>query len=280
MMEACIFNIQRYSLHDGGGIRTIVFFKGCPFTCPWCCNPESLSTKPQLFYKDKLCIHCSKKINGMCLTDPNDCPTGAKEIIGKNYTVDEVYDIVRRDVSFYESSGGGVTLSGGEFLLQQDFAMELLEKCKENHIHTAVETTLAIPIKDIEKLAKLVDRFLVDFKIMDEAESKKLLQLDVRQTMQNVESLLALGCEVIPRIPLIPTFTATQENLDAIIDQVHAFHLKEVHLLPFHQLGESKYASIDKEYTLKDLKPFTDDEINQIDAYFKKKGLQSIIHGE
>ncbi len=279
MMNACIFNIQRYSLHDGGGIRTIVFFKGCPFTCPWCCNPESLSTKPQIFYKEILCMNCSKKINGKCNTDPEDCPTGAKEMIGKTYTIEEVYDIVKRDIPFYESSGGGVTLSGGEFLMQQDFALSLLKKCKENNIHTAVESTLALPIKDIDALSQCVDKFLIDFKIMDPQKSKEILHLNVEQMKSNVGALLEKGCTVIPRIPLIPEYTATKENLIAIVETIQQFHLKEVHLLPFHQLGEGKYKSIDKEYQCAHLKTFRDEEIEEIDQYFKASGLNSVIHG-
>lgn len=277
--KACIFNIQRYSLHDGGGIRTIVFFKGCPFTCPWCCNPESLSMKPQLFYKEILCMNCSMKINGMCTTLPEDCPTGAKEIIGKMQSVDEVYDIVKRDYAFYESSGGGVTLSGGEFLLQIDFAIELLKKCKTNNIHTAVESTLALNVPRLKELVDLVDIFLIDFKIMDEIKSKSILNLDINTMLENVQSIIDNGGKVIPRIPLIPTYTATNENIEAIINQLKKMNLKEIHLLPFHQLGEGKYKSIQKEYTCEKLKPLSDEEVELIQERFRNEGFKSVIHG-
>lgn len=277
--KACIFNIQRYSLHDGGGIRTIVFFKGCPFHCPWCCNPESLSNTPQLFFKESLCMNCSKKTNGLCATSPEDCPTGAKEIVGKMQSVEEVFNIVNRDYAFYESSQGGVTLSGGEFLLQQAFAIKLLEKCKANHIHTAVESTMALPVKNMDTLTKLVDVFLVDFKIMDEKESKKILNLDVKIMLDNVQSILDHGGKVIPRIPLIPTYTTTTENLTKIMQILEAKHLKEVHLLPFHQLGESKYHSIQKEYQCSDLKPLHDEEAEQIETMFIKAGFKTVLHG-
>lgn len=277
--QACIFNIQRYSLHDGGGIRTIVFFKGCPFTCPWCCNPESLSNQPQLFYKEILCMNCSKKINGLCETAAEDCPTGAKEIVGKMQSVDEVYDIVKRDYAFYESSGGGVTLSGGEFLLQIDFAIELLKKCKANNIHTAVESTMALPVTRIKELVKLVDIFLIDFKIMDSEKSKKILNLNVETMLSNVQLILDNGGKVIPRIPLIPTFSATTENINAIMVQLKRMNLKEVHLLPFHQLGEGKYKSIQKEYTCENLKPLSDEEVDQIEETFKNEGFKTVIHG-
>lgn len=279
MKEACIFNIQRYSLHDGGGIRTIVFFKGCPFTCPWCCNPESLSKQPQLFYKEILCMNCTKKVNGLCPTDPEDCPTGAKECIGKIQTVEEVFDIVKRDNSFYETSGGGVTLSGGEFLMQIDFAIELLKKCKLNNIHTAVETTMGLPVKRLKELVELVDVFLIDFKVMDPNKSKKILNLDVTTTLNNVQLILDMGGKIIPRIPLIPTYTATRENLSAIIAILKEKNLKEVHLLPFHQLGESKYKSIHMEYTCKTLTPLSDEEVEKIEALFISEGFKTVLHG-
>lgn len=279
MMQASIFNIQRYSLHDGGGIRTIVFFKGCPCRCPWCCNPESLSIKPQLFYKEILCMNCSKKINGMCETLPENCPTGAKEMIGKMQSIDEVYDIVKRDQVFYDSSNGGVTLSGGEFLMQQEFAIALLKKCKEANIHTAVETTLSIPIKDIEKLVALVDLFLVDFKIMNEQISKDIVHLDVGMMVSNIKKILSLGANVIPRIPLIPKYTATEENLSSIITILTSLNLKEVHLLPFHQLGASKYTAINTEYLCEDLPTLSDEDMASIVTMFQKHGFKTNVHG-
>lgn len=278
--EACIFNIQRYSLHDGGGIRTIVFFKGCPFHCPWCCNPESLSTKPQLLYREILCMDCSKKTQGMCQTSADMCPTGAKEIIGKKMSVDEVFDIVKRDYPFYESSHGGVTLSGGECLMQPDFMIALLKKCKANNIHTAIETTLALPIAKIDELAKYCDTFLVDFKIMDASKSKNILGIDVAIRNQNMQSLIAAGCTVIPRIPMIPNYTATNENIEAIITYLKQFYWKEVHLLPFHQLGESKYQAAMMEYQCHNLKPLRDEEIKGIETIFQNNGFKTILHGK
>lgn len=279
MRQASIFNIQRYSLHDGGGIRSIVFFKGCPFHCPWCCNPESLSREPQVFFKEVLCMNCSKKMNVRCTTPPEDCPTGAKEILGKLYDVEEIYDIVKRDMVFYESSGGGVTLSGGECLWQLDFAIELLKKCKEHHIHTAIETTLALPLTRLDELVAHTDVFLVDFKIMDEEDSQNILGLKITLMKENVKAIMALGGHVIARIPLIPTFTATKENLIKIKDTLQELHIQEVHLLPFHQLGESKYKAIQKTYSCSELMPFSEEEIEQIHQYFKQQGLHCVING-
>jgi len=279
MMKATIFNIQRYSLHDGGGIRTNVFFKGCPFTCPWCCNPESLSVKPQIFFKESLCMNCSRKEDGTCPTHSDDCPTGAKEIIGEEKSVEEVFDIVYRDYAFYESSNGGVTLSGGEFLLQADFAIELLKKCKEHNIHTAVETTMAVHVPRLKELCEVVDLFLVDFKIFDKTKSKEILHLNIEKLMENIALIQQYHGRIIPRIPLIPNYTATDENMHLVMEYLNSVGLKEVHLLPFHQLGEAKYKSIDKEYTCHELKPLTDAQIEEIQALFEKNGFKTLIHG-
>lgn len=278
-MKATIFNIQRYSIHDGGGIRTNVFFKGCPFTCPWCCNPESLSSKPQLFFKQSLCMNCSRKADDTCDTAVEDCPTGAKEIIGEEKTVDEVFDIVYRDYAFYESSGGGVTLSGGEFLLQVDFAIELLKKCKEHNIHTAVETTMALPVKRLKELCEVVDLFLIDFKIFDEAKSKEILHLNIEKLKENIALILQYHGKIIPRLPIIPTYTATEENMMKIMEYLKSVGLNEVHLLPFHQLGEAKYKSIDKTYGCHELKPLTDAQIKEVQILFENNGFKTLIHG-
>ncbi|MEG0330073.1 MAG: glycyl-radical enzyme activating protein [Longicatena sp.] len=280
MKQGCIFNIQRYSIHDGGGIRTLLFFKGCPFTCPWCCNPESLSAKPQLFYKESLCIDCSKKIDKRCSTSPENCPTGAKEMLGTQYSIEALYDIVNRDRVFYESSNGGITLSGGECLMQLDFVLAFLKKCKENNLHTAIETTLALPIENMAELVSLCDVFLVDYKIQDKKLSNQLLHLDISIMRQNVKKVVALGGKVIARIPLIPTYTTTKTNLEQIVKHLHESNIQEVHLLPFHQLGENKYQSINKEYTCSHLKPLKEEEIEQIEHHFTKQGFQCTIHGK
>ena len=157
-IAATITNVQRFSLHDGGGIRTVVFLKGCPFRCPWCCNPENLSSEPEVSFKERLCIRCSPRPDGgPCQTRPEDCPTGAKELLGRSRTVDDLLAEVVRDRSFYEESDGGVTVSGGECLLRQDFLCAFLEACHEEGISTAVETTLAVPLADAGRLPGFTD---------------------------------------------------------------------------------------------------------------------------
>lgn len=279
MMEACIFNIQRYSLHDGGGIRTIVFFKGCHCQCPWCCNPESLQITPQVFYKEILCMNCTKKVDGKCYNKVEDCPTGAKSIVGEMKSIDSIMDIVKRDRVFYETSKGGVTLSGGEVLLQQEVALQLLEQCKNEHIHTAIESTLSLEIQNIERLVALVDVFLVDFKIMDEKKSKDILHLDVQRMISNVREIRKLNGHVVARIPLIPSYTSDSDNLTQIMKQLKELDIKEVHILPFHQLGANKYKSIEHAYTCENLKALSDDEVETIKQLFMKQGFHTNVHG-
>ena len=278
-MMPTIFNIQRYSLHDGGGIRSIVFFKGCPFTCPWCSNPEGLDIKPQEFYKESLCINCSKKINGRCNTKPENCPTGAKEISGKQMDIESIVEEVKKDKVFYETSGGGVTLSGGECLLQQNSAIALLKRLKEEDINTAIETTMSIKLIDIESLVKYTDTFLIDLKIMDEKKAKDICNININLVKDNIIALKKLKANIIIRIPLIPTFTYLNDNIDAIITFMLDIGLDTAHLLPFHQLGESKYKSIDKDYSLHDLRTLDDKEIENIRQMFEKRKIKTVIGG-
>ena len=173
-----VTNVQRFSLHDGGGIRTVGFLKGCPFRCPWCCNPENLSFVPEVSWKSRLCIHCSMAEGGDGLRDcprtPEQCPTGAKELMGRERNVTEFAQDLLRDMPFFEESGGGITLSGGECLAGRNlsFALAVLEECHRHGANTAVETTLAVPLGgNVERLVAAVDTFLVDFKIADRTRS-------------------------------------------------------------------------------------------------------------
>lgn len=278
-MEACIFNIQRYSLHDGGGIRSIVFFKGCPFHCPWCCNPESLSGSPQLLYKSQLCIKCSLNEQGVCTKDASRCPSGAKSIVGKMMDIDMIMDQALRDKVFYETSNGGVTLSGGEVLSQLPFALALLKALKNESINTAIETTMALKIPDLTTLCQYTDTFLIDMKIIDKTKAHQLLNIDIDIVKANIKKLKALGANIIIRIPLVPEYTLNPDNLDAIIEWLKANALTEVHLLPFHQLGASKYVSLNKDYQLNCLKPPSEETIAKVKLKFDNAGLKTLVGG-
>lgn len=274
MMEGLIFNIQRYSIHDGTGIRTLIFFKGCPLHCPWCCNPESQSFKVQQVKIMDKCIHCKE-----CSHNPSECPSDAITTFGKLMSVEEVLKEIEKDMIFYNTSGGGVTLSGGEVLSQADFALQLLKEVKRLGINTAIETSGEGNSEDLLKLSNYLDLILFDLKIMDEIKAKEILGANINIIKKNFELLVSNNKKVIPRVPLVPGYTTSEENLDKIIDFVMSQNIKEIHLLPFHQYGSKKYEYINKNYKLKDLKPPTEDEVNLIKEKMENKGLKVIIGG-
>lgn len=246
-MQGLIFNIQRFCIHDGPGIRTTVFFKGCNLRCAWCHNPESQSSnKELLFYKDK-CAHC-----GSCENIPKDdanfvCSNGARELCGKEYSVDEVLAEVVKDKSFYENSGGGVTFSGGECMLQIDFLLELLKKCKEIGIHTAVDTAGHIPWKHFEKILPYTDLFLYDIKSMNTDIHKKYTGAGNELILDNLARLLKSKATVYVRVPVVPSVNDTREEMQNIrLFFEENGHPANFELLPYHAMGESKHEALGK----------------------------------
>lgn len=281
MEKGIIFNIQRYSLHDGGGIRTVVFFKGCPLRCPWCSNPESQSFATEIMRKKSLCTKCSSNSVYACRINVDDCPTGALEAVGKEYTVEEVIEEVKKDIVFYETTGGGVTLSGGEPLSQGVFIVELLKELKKLGINTAIETTGVGSFDIINEVADNVDTFLWDFKLMDKNKSTEIVHGDVELIKSNFEKLIkkCAPAKVIPRLPLIPVYTSDMSNIKEIINFISPFGIKEVHLLPFHQYGSSKYKALGRNYKLKDAKLLTKDEIEAVQNYIQSRGITAVVGG-
>ncbi|GFZ32157.1 [formate-C-acetyltransferase]-activating enzyme [Clostridium zeae] len=279
MEKAIIFNIQRYSLHDGGGIRTVVFFKGCPLKCPWCSNPESQKFKLEIMRKPNLCIKCSSESCAKCNMSPDKCPTGALDYIGKEYTVEEVVNEVKKDIVFYDTSEGGVTLSGGEVLAQPKFVLALLKRLKEFSINTAIETSGQGDTEKLLELAKYLDLILFDLKIMDKEKAKDILGADIELIRSNMKELVLNNHEVIPRIPLIPGYTMEDDNISEIIAFVKELGLKEIHILPFHQYGSKKYEYLGKDYSLLDIKPPSEEEVNAIKLKMEQEGLMVFIGG-
>ena len=278
---ATVTNVQRFSLHDGGGIRTVVFLKGCPFRCPWCCNPENLSTEPEVSFKERLCIRCSPRPGGgPCATAPEDCPTGAKELLGRPRTVDDLVAEVARDRAFYEESGGGVTVSGGECLLRQDFLCAFLEACRAQGLSTAVETTLALPLADPARLVAACDVLLVDFKIADRAKSLEVTGIDPDVRDANLRDVQDLGARVVARMPIIPGFTDDAACVDANVRRIAELGLRRVDVLPFHQLGEGKYDSIGRDYEMRGVPQLTDADVAGVVARCEAAGLATVVHGE
>ncbi len=249
-MKATIFSIQRNSLVDGPGIRTTVFFKGCNLKCKWCHNPESQKTEKEiLFYKNK-CDGCGR-CKDLTVEDKNFiCFNGAKEICGKEYTAYELFSEIIKDKVFYDASNGGVTLSGGECMLQIDFLAEILKKCKEAGIHTAVDTAGNLSWEYFEKIIPYTDLFLYDIKAVSEKLHIEGTGVSNKAILENLKKISSdYGGEIIIRIPIIPNFNTTPEEIKKIDDFLCGIRYKRVELLPYHQMGKHKYEALNMSFT-------------------------------
>lgn len=265
-----IFNIQRFSIHDGEGIRTIVFFKGCPLRCIWCCNPESQNMDPEvLFLKDKCigCMNCVKQCPLGCMEIDREnckkcgacarvCPSSAKRISGSDMTVDEVVNEIEKDRVFYNNSGGGVTLSGGEPLMQAEFAAAVLKKSHLHGLHTAIETSAFASTEEFLSVLEHVDEVFLDLKHMDTKKHKALTGAGNEQILENARKAAKSGKKVTFRIPLIPDCNDEEENIRktgqfvASIGNGNTY----IEILPYHRLGEMKFEWLDKVYELSEAK--------------------------
>ena len=267
-----IFNIQRFSTHDGKGIRTLIFFKGCPLRCVWCSNPESQAFGYDIFFDPKKCILCQDCVklsehgefileNGEIeirraniknpLAFKDICPTKAIVVAGEAKSVEEIIEDISKDFPFYRTSGGGVTLSGGEPFAQADFAYELLSALETLDIHVAVESCLHVAWENIQKNLEHIDLFLLDLKHHDADIFRKHTEGDLKLILENLKKLDRNGAEMILRIPIIPGFNHTEDAIQGILDIVASLkHAKEVHFLPYHPLGSGKYQLLGKEYEL------------------------------
>ncbi len=281
-LTAPVTNVQRYSLHDGGGIRTTVFLKGCPFKCPWCCNPENLSSTPEVSFKESLCMGCTPKAPGerLCSTPPELCPTGAKTLLGVPRTPEDMAQEVLRDAVLFEESNGGVTASGGEALLWADWLVAFFGRIKKAAMKTALETTLAVKAPRLQDLAIVCDLWLVDFKIADQQRSLDLIGVDPQIRDAQLQELLASGTRVVARMPIIPRFTDDPANVAANLDRIRELGIGRVDILPFHQLGSGKYDAVGRSYGLGDLAALTDDQVAWIVEEASKSGLNATLHGE
>ncbi|UNC52245.1 [formate-C-acetyltransferase]-activating enzyme [Enterobacter huaxiensis] len=272
--EARIFNIQRYSLNDGRGIRTVIFFKGCPHRCPWCANPESISPKIETVRRESKCLHCTP-----CLRDADECPSGAFEHIGRDVTLDELEHEVMKDDVFFRSSGGGVTLSGGEVLMQAPFATQLLRKLRHYGVHTAIETAGDAPLSRLLPLARQCDEVLFDVKIIDEEQARSLLAMNLPRVLNNFMQLVAKGINVIPRVPLIPGYTLSETNMARVLAFLLPSGIRQLHLLPFHQYGEPKYRLLGQEWGMQQVVPPTEEEISAMRLMAEREGFNVTVGG-
>ncbi|HAS0823226.1 TPA: [formate-C-acetyltransferase]-activating enzyme [Enterobacter cloacae] len=271
---ARIFNIQRYSLNDGAGIRTVVFFKGCPHRCPWCANPESISPKIETVRRESKCLHCAP-----CLRDADECPSGAFERIGRDVTLDELEREVMKDDVFFRSSGGGVTLSGGEVLMQAPFATQLLKRLRRYGIHTAIETAGDAPLSRLLPLARQCDEVLFDLKIMDPEQARSVTAVNLPRVLENLTQLVAEGINVIPRVPLIPGYTLTDANMASVLAFLLPSGVRQLHLLPFHSYGEPKYRLLGQQWSMREVSSPTADEVAAMRRMAEDKGFHVTIGG-
>ncbi len=255
-MKATIFDIERNSFVDGPGIRTTVFFKGCNLKCKWCHNPESQAPeKEMMLYKDK-CIGCGKcrevcpnhlKKCDFCGKCELFCAADARRICGKEYTVDEVLSEILKDKSFYETSDGGATFSGGECMLQIDFLCELLKKCKKNGIHTAVDTAGNVPWKYFEFIIPYTDMFLFDVKCISENLHIVGTGVSNRLILENLTTLSSVfKGSIFIRIPVIGSFNDTKEEMNKIKEFLNNINFDKIELLPYHNMGNNKYTALNR----------------------------------
>ncbi len=291
-----IFNIQKFSVNDGPGIRTVVFFKGCPLHCQWCANPESQLVIPQIFHDEKKCTHCHHcqsvcsqqaitfdfnqiKINPsnciQCKKCIKECPNSALELQGEKKNIEEILKLVLQDEVFYEESGGGITLSGGEILMQADFASELLKEAKKKGLHTCIETTGFSSLEDFKKVIKYVDYAFFDCKHWNEKKHKQATGVSNQRILNNLKYVAHLDKELMVRIPVIPDFNDSLEDAKEFAKLFNALGVKQCQLLPFHQFGENKYALLKKDYAYKNVNALHQEDLEVYREIFIEKGIQA-----
>jgi pyruvate formate lyase activating enzyme len=273
MNKALIFNIQRYSLNDGSGIRTMVFFKGCRLRCPWCSNPESQSMKTEIMVNKEKKEKYEKYIGNI-----DEDPTGAYEKVGKWYSKEELLREVLKDEVFFNTSNGGVTLSGGEVLEQGEFAAEFLKELKEHGINTAVETCGYGDGERFEDILKYTDTVLFDLKIMDNKKSKEILKGSSEIITGNFREASKTG-RVTVRFPYIPGYTDDTENMEEIGKLMNECNVKKIDILPYHNYGSKKYEYLNRKYLLEDTQVPSDTETENIKKFFEKQGFIVNIGG-
>jgi pyruvate formate lyase activating enzyme len=302
-LKGVLFHIIHGSFVDGYGIRTTVFFKGCPLRCHWCCNPEGQTLQPELKFTASLCNGCGncveacpekaiktstgekihimidRKLCSRCGECIEVCYTGALDWFGKYYSVDEVFETVKKDVPFYRSSGGGVSIGGGEPTFQAEFTHALLRMCKENHIHTAVDTCgYNINDKGLEILEQ-ADLLLFDLKGIDPDMHLQNTGVSNERILSNLKHLDAIGRPIIVRVPLIPGRTDSDQNIQQEIELLSRLKsVERVDIMAYHEYGVVKYEQLGKEYTLT-AKPYSDAYLGSIKNRFEQAGLNVQLGG-
>ncbi len=293
-----IFNIQKFSLHDGPGIRTVVFFKGCPLKCRWCANPESQANKIQILRDSDKCTGCRSCIsacrfgavtikNGtmhtdhtlcrLCLSCIYTCPADSLKAEGRIQTVSQILEVCLQDKDFYEESGGGVTLSGGEALMQPDFALSLLKALKEHGIHTAMETTGYASATIFERVTAYADLLLFDIKHWNDEKHIEGTGVSHRIILENVKRAVSAGKNVLPRLPVIPGYNDSPEDAEGFTKDLKEIGATEIQLLPFHQFGERKYDMLGREYSYANVPALHEEDLVNFRLAFIRHGIQAFF---
>lgn len=310
--KARIFNVQKYSIYDGPGIRTLIFFKGCPLRCKWCSNPEGLERKYQVMFQEDLCRHCGKcipvcpvhvhyfpdkedeqtpsksersrhKVNRSidcigCRKCETICPKQALSIVGSDKTISEVLEIIEQDALFYLSSGGGVTLGGGEVTAQPEFAANLLMECKRMGIHTAIETCGYAKLDPLLMVAQFTNLFLYDIKHIDSERHYELTGVRNERILDNLTELICRGFNVKIRMPLVRGLNDSVDTIRRTIEFLKPFkgykNFHGIDVLPYHKLGINKYKQLDMKYTITDDLSFKTEELDNIEKTIKDYNLQ------
>ncbi len=302
MQSATVFNIQKFSLNDGPGIRTVVFLKGCPLRCAWCSNPESQARAPQLEWKESACVGCGaciaaapdagvRETNGkrhvdvQTLRGDSDegravvaaCPARALSIVGETKTVDEVLSVCLQDQPFYEDSGGGVTLSGGEACAWPDFAVELLEALHAHGIDTCIETEAHVAPEVFQRIAAHLDHMLVDLKHVDTRKLHERTGAKADLILENLHWAIINHPDVLPRTPVIPSFNDRPDEARAMARWLREAGATRVQLLPFHNYGEGKYALVDMPYTLHGVKNLHPEDLRDYQQAYLDEGVDAFF---
>lgn len=300
MNKGIIFDLRRFSIHDGPGIRTAVFFQGCPLSCAWCHNPEGIAPRPVLVYRANRCLRC-----GACLpvcpqgaialyddgvhTDRDRCIrcgacaaacyTGARELAGRPMTVAEVLAEVERDAVFYDESGGGVTFSGGEPLLQADFLLALARACHEKGLHTALDTCGYAPWEALNRVREYIRLFLYDVKLIDADRHRRCTGVTNALILENLRRLAERGHPIILRLPLIPGVNDDAENVRATGALAAELGISQVDVLPYHRAGVDKYERLGVGYALLDVRPPGTEEVEAVAGALRAFGLEVKVGG-
>jgi len=301
-MNGIIFDIQHYSVYDGPGIRTCVFLKGCPLRCAWCHNPESHKINPEVSYFKERCVSCGKCVEAcpneaiqltkdgvvrdyerctVCAKCVEACETGAMEVIGREVGAEEIAEAASRDKIFYDNSGGGVTISGGEPTVQKEFLFAILRELKNREIHTALETCGYFKDSLIDEMAGLVDLFLFDIKHMNQQAHKKFTGVSNEEILSNFEKIhSSVGSErIIPRIPLIPGFNTDPDAIDEIITFLKQIRYNgPVHFMPYNKMAKTKYEKVGKGHLYQDMGELPDEKINAIMKEIEDHSFQVVCN--